>query len=51
MSEKKCYYSTGVFKLDYKSASYQQLLEIITDWKKDDNFYLLMLRKVSQDNR
>lgn len=45
------YFSSGVFKVDYKAAGYKELLELARKRSKDENFYYLEVRKVSPDNR
>ncbi len=47
---KKCYYASGVFKVDYRSAGYKDLKELAQKWAKDENFYFLEVRKVSNNN-
>lgn len=46
----KYYFAAGVFKIDYRAAGYAQLREIAEEWAKDPNFYLLMVRGVSEKN-
>ncbi len=47
----QCYYSSGVFKVDYKSAGYKDLIEIAKERSKDPDFYHLEVRRVSPENR
>ncbi len=47
----KFYYSAvGVFKIDYKSAGYPDLMKIAKEWAQDSNFYELFVRGVSEKN-
>jgi hypothetical protein len=48
--EKKCYYASGVFKVDFKSAGYKDLKELAVKWSQDSHFMFLEVRKVSQEN-
>lgn len=52
MSEEKFVYTAiGVFKVDYTIAGYAQLRELAEDWaKRDENFYELTVRNVSERN-
>jgi hypothetical protein len=46
----KYYFSAGVFKIDQLSGGYPDLKRIVDDWAKDENFYELIIRKVSEEN-
>lgn len=47
----KGYYASWVFKVDFKSAWYKELLEIARTRAQDPWFYHLEIRKVSPENR
>ena len=47
----QCYYASGVFKVDYKSAWFKDLFAIAQGWSKDEKFHYLEVRKVSPENR
>lgn len=50
MSEKRSFLSAGVFKVDKKFAGYKDLYAVAQERKKDENFYELIIRNVSEDN-
>lgn len=49
-TQNKYYFAAGVFKIDYRAAGYAELRKIAEEWAKDSNFYLLMVRGVSEKN-
>jgi hypothetical protein len=53
MSEEKKYSShfvCGVVKFDYKVAGYPDLLKVAQEWAKDEDFYEIIVRSVSDKN-
>jgi len=46
----KTFYAAGVFKIDARSAGYPDLLKIAQEWAKDENFYEIIVRGVSEKN-
>ncbi|WKZ31131.1 MAG: hypothetical protein QY318_04835 [Candidatus Dojkabacteria bacterium] len=53
MSEQNRYSShfvCGVIKFDYKVAGFRDLITVAQEWAKDENFYELIVRSVSDKN-
>jgi len=44
------YLAAGVFKIDSLTAGFPELSKIASEWAKDEGFYSLMVRKVSEEN-
>lgn len=44
------YFAAGVFKLDYKSAGFPDLMRVAKEWAQDPNFYEIIVRTVSDKN-
>lgn len=53
MSQENTYAShfvCGVIKFDYKVAGFPDILEVAREWAKDENFYEIVVRSVSDKN-
>lgn len=44
------HFVSGVLKFDFKVAGFPDLLKVAQDWAKDENFYELQVRSVSDKN-
>lgn len=51
MSQENTYrYSAGVVKIDEMAAGYPDLIKVANQWASDENFYEIIVRKVSETN-
>ncbi len=44
------YFAAGVFKIDSMAAGFPDLIKIAQEWSKDENFYEIIVRQVSESN-